>query len=117
MNTQRGVHRGLLTYETILALPGRLSLVVLNGIGAIVYMARASNAWANPQERAAGVYSVTGEPFVWFAEIWPIVVVFLALNLSWEALILARRHWVSGRLWLLTVMIWLIAVLVDNAHH
>jgi hypothetical protein len=111
------MHRGLLTYETVLALPGRIALTVLNAVGAILYVARASNAWAIPQERAAGIYSVTGEPFVWFVEIAPIVGVFFVVNLAWGALILARRHWASGRLWLMAAMIWLVAVWIDFAHH
>jgi hypothetical protein len=117
MIASRDVHRGLLTYETVVALPGRRALTVLNAIGAIIYVARASNAWAIPQERAAGVYSETGEPFVWFLEIWPIVGVFFVVNLAWGALILARRHWASGRLWLMAAMIWLVAVWIDFARH
>jgi hypothetical protein len=49
-------HRGTLAYETLLAQPRSLALLALNAIGAIVYVARASNAWAIPQERTAGVY-------------------------------------------------------------
>jgi hypothetical protein len=117
MIASSGVYRSLLTYETVLALPGRIVLTVLNAIGATIYLARASNAWAIPQERAAGIYSVTGEPFVWFLGIWPIVGVFLVMNLACGALILARRHWFSGRLWLMAAMIWLVAVWIDFAHH
>jgi hypothetical protein len=82
-----------------------------------MYVARASNAWAIPQERAAGVYSVTGEPFVWFVEVAPIAGVFFVVNLAWGGLILARRHWASGRSWLMAAMIWLVAVWIDFTHH
>ena len=111
------MQRDNLTRQPVLALPGRIALTVLNAIGAIIYVARASNAWAIPQERAAGVYSVTGEPFVWFFEIWPVVGVFLIVNLAWGALILVRRHWASAILWLMAAMIWLVAVWIDFAHH
>jgi hypothetical protein len=117
MIASRGVHRGLLTYQTVLAQPGRIALTALNAIGATIYVARASNAWAISQERAAGIYSVTGEPFVWFLAIGPIVAIFIVVNLGWGALILARRHWASGRLWLMAAMIWLVAIWIDFAHH
>jgi len=90
-------------------------LLVLNVIGAFVYVARASLSWAIPQEM--GEVPVTGEPFVWAAAVLPVVAVFLLLNLTWGALILAHRQWRSGRLWLLTPLIWLAAIVIDFAHH
>jgi hypothetical protein len=36
---------------------------------------------------------------------------------AWGVIILWRRRWSSGRLWLFVVMIWLIAIGVDFAHH
>jgi hypothetical protein len=92
-------------------------LLALNAIGAIVYVVRASSGWAIPQERAAGIYSVTGEPFVWFAAIFPIVVVFAVLNIAWAALIIVRRDWSIGRLWFCAATIWIIAIGIDFAHH
>jgi hypothetical protein len=77
----------------------------------------ASFAWAIPQEREAGVHSITGEPFVWFAAIFPIVAFFGVLNLVWGAIILARRQWQGGRLWLLAALVWLGATIFDFAHH
>jgi hypothetical protein len=117
MTTSHVMQRGRLTYEVILALPGRIALIVLNAIGAVVYVARASNAWAIPQERELGLHSTTGEPFVWFLEVLPIVIVFFVLNFAWGALILSRRQWRSGSSWLLATLIWLVAVGIDFAHH
>jgi hypothetical protein len=57
-------------------------MFAVNVIGAIIYDVAASPSWAIPQERALGIYSVTGEPFVWFGAILPIVIAFLALNYS-----------------------------------
>jgi hypothetical protein len=91
-------------------------LFVLNFIGAVVYVVRASNGWAIPQERGLGI-PVTGEPFVWAMSIAPVCAVFLVLNLTWGAFILARKRWQSGIFWLLTIPIWLAAMVFDFAHH
>jgi hypothetical protein len=109
--------RGPLTYETVLSKPGGLALIVLNAIGAIVYVFRASPSWAIPQERAAGINSITGEPFVWFAGILPVAAVFFLLNLIWGSLILVRGRWKSGSFWLLAALIWCVAIGIDFAHH
>jgi hypothetical protein len=106
----------LLTWKSFpAAQPGSLTLLALNVIGAVVYVVRASPGWAIPEER--GLHSTTGEPFTWFLGILPVVAIFFALNLAWGALILIRRHWLSGRFWLLGVVFWLVAVLLDFAHH
>ena len=94
---------------------GNLTLLVLNAVGATVYVFRASHGWAIPEEH--GVVPITGEPFVWFAGIFPVVAIFFVLNSAWVALIVARRRWRSGRFWLLAALCWLIAVWVDFAHH
>jgi hypothetical protein len=90
-------------------------MLVANAIGACVYVYRASPSWAIPQER--GLVPTTGEPFVWFIGVMPVVAVFFVLNLIWGALILARRQWGSGRFWLLAALIWLVAVSIDFIHH
>lgn len=91
-------------------------LLVLNLIGAVVYVVRASNGWVIPQERELGI-PVTGEPFVWAMSIAPVCAVFLVLNLTWGTFILARKRWQSGVFWLLTIPIWLAALALDFAHH
>jgi hypothetical protein len=90
-------------------------LLVLNVIGAIGYVARASLSWAIPQEH--GVVPITGEPLVWAVAVLPIFAVFLLLNLAWGAMILGYRQWRRGRLWLLAVLIWVAAVAIDFMHH
>ena len=97
------------------AQPKSLALLVLNAIGAIAYVFWASPSWAIPEER--GLHSTTGEPFIWFLGTLPVVAIFFVLNLAWGALIVARRHWRSGRFWLLAALCWLVAVSVDFAHH
>jgi hypothetical protein len=93
------------------------ALLILNLVGAFLYLWWASHAWAIPQERAMGIHSITGEPFVWASGVVPIWAVFLLLNATWGTLILRRRQWRSGRPWLLVVPVWLIAVVIDYAHH
>ncbi len=97
----------------------RWSVVLLtaNIVGAVVYVVAASHGWVIPQERAAGLHSVTGEPFIWALYILPICVVFFVLNVTWGAFILARKQWRTGVLWLSTIPIWLVAVAIDFAHH
>jgi hypothetical protein len=92
-------------------------LLALNFIGAVVYVVRASNGWVIPRERELGLHSVTGEPFIWALSILPVSAVFLVLNLTWGAFILARKRWHSGIFLLLSIPIWLAAVVIDFAHH
>lgn len=90
-------------------------LVTANIVGVIVYLIASSYSWALPQERALN--ATTGEPFVWAAGVLPIWAVFLLVNLIWGGLFIARKHWRSGRFWLVTGGIWVISVAVDFAHH
>ena len=92
-------------------------LLALNFIGAVVYVVRASPSWVIPQEREAGLHSVTGEPYVWASGVIPICAAFLLLNLTWVVFIIARRQWQSGIFWLSTIAIWMVAMAIDFAHH
>jgi len=111
------MHRDTLTYKTLSAQSRNITLLLLNAVGAAIYVYRASPSWAIPQERAAGIYSVTGEPFVWFDGILPVVVVFFIVDLAWGALALRRSQWRDGRWWMLAPLCWLLAVWIDFAHH
>ncbi len=90
-------------------------MLILNVLGAAVYVVLASHGWAIPRER--GLHATTSEPFVWALYIWPVLFFFLLVNLAWGGVILVRRHWSGGRLWLLAALVWLIAIVVDFAHH
>ena|ERR1035441_4438094 len=109
------MHRDPQTYKTVLARPGRLALLILNVIGAIVSVAVASYSCAIPQE--TGLHSETAEPFVWSLGALPIFAVFSVMNVTWGALIFVRRQWRGGSLWLLAALIWSVAVGIDFAHH
>ena len=93
------------------------ALFILNVIGAIVYVRAASVAWAIPEERAQGIYSVTGEPLIWALSVLPVFASFCLIDLVWGAFILVKRVWRDGYLWLSSFAIWLIAIGVDFSHH
>lgn len=88
-------------------------LLLLNCVGAVVYLWAASHGWVKPEEREF----VSGEPFIWFLSVLPVCVVFFLLNLGWAAFILARKQWRIGIFWLVLIPIWLVAVAIDFAHH
>jgi hypothetical protein len=111
------MYGGRLTVRSVSAQTGNLSLLLLNIVGAVVYVYRASPSWAIPVERQAGIYTTTGEPFVWFTGILPVLTLFFIVNLVWVALIITRPQWRSNRTWLLAAICWLAAVWVDFAHH
>jgi hypothetical protein len=106
-----------LTDRTLSAQPGNLALFLLNAVGAVAYVYRASPSWAIPDERQAGIYTTTGEPLVWFAGILPVLILFFIVNLAWAALIITRPQWRSNRIWLLAAVCWFAAIWVDFAHH
>jgi hypothetical protein len=84
-------------------------------VGAVVYVRRASMGWRIPEEM--GQVPITGEPFIWAIAILPVVALFFCVNLYWGVLIVHRRQWSSGRIWLLTVLVWLTAIVIDFWHH
>jgi len=90
-------------------------LLAVNILGAIVYVWMASRGWVTSQQIA--LHSVTGEPFIWGLSVLPIVAVFLPTNIIWGGIILIRRQWQKGKMWLLAALIWLVAIVVDFAHH
>ena len=94
------------------------ALFVLNVVGAFAYVFAASHGgWAIPEERAAAIYTTTGEPFVWFTNILPIVAIFLTINVAWGVTILTHRNWRGRIFWLVSAVVWLGAVVIDFAHH
>ena len=90
-------------------------LLAVNLAGAVLYVWRSSFSWAIPQEK--GLNSTTGEPFIWALAVVPVLVAALLVNVPWGIVILKRKQWSSGRLWLLVGLIWLTAIAIDFAHH
>jgi hypothetical protein len=94
-----------------------VTLLILNAFGCITYVVRASPSWAIPQERALGIHSITGEPFVWFAGIFPVIVVFTLLDVLWAAYICIKKRWQSSKFWVLSLALWILAITMDFANH
>ena len=94
----------------------RLSLVlfIINVLGAIRYVFASMPSWAIPEERAQGVHSVTGEPFIWALSTWPIFICFGLLNLIWGSRI---KRWQDSYFLIAAAPIWLVAMWIDFAHH
>ena len=113
--TRNAMHSEQLNRRNLGAQRWGVVLLVFNLIGAIVYVCLASHAWAIPREK--GLHSETAEPFIWFLFAAPIFAIFCVVNVIWGVLILVRRRWRSGYLWLLTALIWLVAAVIDFAHH
>jgi hypothetical protein len=95
--------------------PTDYALFASNLVGATVYVCLASYAWAIPQER--GLHSQTAEPFIWFLFVAPIFAIFFMIDVIWGIFILARRQGPKEYPWLLTVLIWVVAAVIDFAHH
>jgi hypothetical protein len=110
------MHSKRSTVKALAAERGALLLLALNFFGAVIYVIAASHGWVTSQDREYGV-PVTGEPFVWAVYVVPIWTLFLLLNLIWGAVVLARHRWRSGILWLMTIPIWMVAMVIDFAHH
>jgi hypothetical protein len=91
------------------------AFLAANALGAVVYVARASDGWRIAAEH--GVIPVTGEPLVWFAGILPVIVVCVLINLVWAAMIVRYRQSRSCLWWLPAAAIWIVAVAIDFVHH
>ena len=63
--TQNAMHSEQLSRRNFASQRWGIVLLVLNFIGAVVYVVRASNGWVIPRERELGLHSVTGEPYIW----------------------------------------------------
>jgi hypothetical protein len=92
-----------------------VALILANLLGACVYVFRASNGWAIPEEHCE--IPVTGEPFVWFAAILPVIVIFTLTNLTWAAFIFRSRDWRAASFSLPAACAWLVAIVIDHMHH
>ena len=94
-----------------------IGMVVANVIGVLVYLWRAHYGWANPEARALGIDPVLGEPFIWAMGVLPVWALFLAANTAWAATIVFRRPQRGGIPFALVSVLWVVAVIVDFAHH
>ena len=93
------------------------AMVAANVLGMLLYLRLASLAWAITAERAAGSDSVTGEPFVWAMAVFPVWGIFLLANIIWAIIAHQRGQRVRTMSWLVVLIGWVIAVVIDFAHH
>lgn len=106
---------GRMNWPKLTAQRSSIVLLAFNIIGTVIYVVGASHGWVLPEER--GLHSATGEPFVWALYAIPTCAFFFALNLAWGVYILIRKQWRAGVFWLATIPIWLVAIIIDFAHH
>src|SRR5215470_306798 len=97
---------GRLSFPTI-----STAILLANVLGTALYLLGARHAWVIPEEKANGIHATAGEPFVWASFVLPVWIVFLILNLAWGSMIVARRRWLEGRIWLIVFFIWVAAVI------
>jgi hypothetical protein len=94
-----------------------VAILAANVLGIAIYLLGARHAWVIPEEKANGIHATTGEPFVWALFVLPVWIVFLVINVAWGSMIVVRRRWLDGRIWLIVFFIWIVAVVVDFMHH
>jgi hypothetical protein len=92
-------------------------MVAANILGMLLYVRLASVTWAIPAERAAGIDSVTGEPFVWAMSVFPVWGTFLLANIIWAIIAHQRGQRINTMSRLVVLMAWVVAVVIDFAHH
>jgi TRAP-type C4-dicarboxylate transport system permease small subunit len=91
-------------------------MLVVNALGALLYLWMAHFSWAIPEERAAGIYTVTSEPFIWSLGVLPVWAVFLVLNAVWAVVIIRRKPRRGVLPFALVWVLWVVAFLIDRAH-
>jgi hypothetical protein len=96
------------------------TLILLNVVGALSYLALASRTWLEPE--LAGVEVARGgDAFVWFLSAMPILAVFVAINFSVVLFhlfsYLRKRKWRLGAAALSVPILWAIVVYIDFSHH
>jgi hypothetical protein len=91
-----------------------ITFMAANAVGIVVYLVLASRGWRIPQEH--GMVPVTGEPFVWVLAV-PVFGVFLLADIVWGGLLLRDRQSKRRLWWLVTAMVWLLAIGIDFSRH
>jgi hypothetical protein len=92
-----------------------IAFMAANAVGIVLYLVRVSLIWRIPQER--GMVPVTGEPFVWAAGALPVLGVFLLADIVWGGLLLRDRESKRRLWWLITAVVWLVAIGIDFSRH
>jgi len=103
------------THRPRLLLGGSVVLLIANIVGVFVLVSRASLGWVTHEDHQ--LHAITGEPFIWFMSIFPVVVSFVVVNVARTWLIIARGQRRQRLFSLLTAAAWLIGIGIDYAHH
>lgn len=89
----------------------------MNFGGVVLYLWGASHGWLIPEERAAGINTVTAEPIVWALYVYPVWGAFILANLGWFAWNWLRHRHRNLRAYLFVCVVWIVAVIIDYSHH
>jgi hypothetical protein len=69
------------THRPRLVLGVSVVLLIANIVGVFVYVSQASLGWVTSEDHQ--LHAITGEPFIWFMSIFPVVVLFVVVNVAW----------------------------------
>jgi hypothetical protein len=94
-----------------------LAMLVANALGVLLYLWRAHDAWFIPEERAAGINTVTGEPLIWALGVFPVWAAFFLADAAWVAITVAENLPRRLVLFALVSAFWVVGVIIDFAHH
>jgi hypothetical protein len=92
-----------------------MAFMAANAVGIVLYLVRASLSWRIPREH--GMVPITGEPFVWALAVVPVLGVFLLADIVWGVLLLRDRESKRRLWWLITTVVWLVAIGIDFSRH
>jgi hypothetical protein len=91
-----------------------ITFMAANAVGIVLYLRLASRGWRIPQEH--GMVPVAGEPFV-SALALPVLGVFFLADVVWGGLLLRDRPSKRRLWWLVTAVVWLLAIGIDFSRH
>lgn len=111
----RPIPQGSVTNRSRLVLGVSIVLLIANIVGVFVYVSRAKFGWVTPEDHELN--AITGEPFIWFMAIFPVVALFVVVDVAWTYLVIVSRQRRQRYFLLLTAAIWLIGISIDFAHH
>jgi len=92
-----------------------ITFMAANAVGIVLYLVRASLSWRIPREH--GEVPITGEPFVWFLAVVPVLGVFLLADVVWGGPLLRNRDAKRWLWWLITAAVWLLPIGIDFSRH
>jgi hypothetical protein len=97
-----------------------IAWLAINALGAGIFLTVASSFWTEPE--VAGLPGASGGAAIgWFFLAVPVFCLFVLLHIGvivWASLVRRKRgKWPISNLFWASLPIWLLALLVDNAHH